>query len=161
MFTIRTWSRRVGVAAAEQCTFDEERLHTDRYIQRLDVTAHTHTHREKYIYKCMYISEMPHWGRNVAALYIHTHTNKYTYFHHLEDAFKGGWWVGQPAELEQGGHAREGGGGEGGLCSAFTLKALSFQPVFPHKYVCVYPKAWNYWFSFLFNLKLTSSDATL
>lgn len=36
---------------------------------------------------------------------------------------------------------RAGGGREGGLCSAFTLKALSFQPVFPHKYVCVYPKA--------------------
>lgn len=36
--------------------------------------THTYAQREKYIYKCMYISEMPHWGRNVAALYIHTHT---------------------------------------------------------------------------------------
>lgn len=68
-----------GGSGGRAMHFRRERLHTDRYIQRLDVTAHTHTHREKYIYKCMYIGEMPHWGRNVAALYIHTHTYIYIF----------------------------------------------------------------------------------
>lgn len=82
----------MGVAAAEQCTFDDERLHTDRYIQRLDVTAHTHTRTERKIHIQMYV-----YRRNAAlgeecsgTLCTHTHTHTYTYFHHLEDAFKGG-----------------------------------------------------------------------
>lgn len=86
----------------------------------------------------MYIGEMPHWGRNVAALYIHTHTYIYI-FSSLGRCFQRrlmGW-----AASGVGAGGQAGGGCEGGLCSAFTLKALSFQPVFPHKYVCVYPKA--------------------
>lgn len=111
--------------------FRRERLHTDRYIQRLDVTAHTH--REKYIYKCMYISEMPHWGRNVAALYIYTQIHVHIFIT-WKMLSKGADGLGSKRSWSRG---QVGGGGEGGLCSAFTLKALSFQPVFPQICVCI------------------------
>lgn len=83
-----------------------------------------------------------HWGRNVTALYmyfVYTYVCIYKYFHHLKkDALKGAGmvlvWAALDAELELEQTARA---SEGGLCSAFTLKAchtLQFQPVF-HKNV--------------------------
>lgn len=67
----------MGVAAAEQCTFDEERLHTDRYIQRLDVTAHTRTERKIHIQMYVYRRNAALGEECSGTLYTHTH--KYIY----------------------------------------------------------------------------------
>lgn len=137
MFTIRTWSREGGGRGGRAMHFRRERLHTDRYIQRLDVTAHTH--RGKYIYKCMYISEMPHWGRNVAPLYIYTqiHIHIFITWKMLSKGADGlgskrSWSRGQPGR--QGAAARV-------VCVPLSHLKHSVFNQFSHKYVCVYPKA--------------------
>lgn len=130
--------------------FQRERLHTDRYIQRLDVTAHTRTHN--YIYKCMYISEMPHSGARLGEecsgtlcayiwiyIYIHLYVCLCVHFHHLEDAFKGADGLGRIWSWSRQATARV-------VCVPLShlkhaSQSNSVFNQFSHKNVCVYPKA--------------------
>lgn len=118
----------------------------------------THTHAQWKIHIQMYV-----YRRNAAlgeecSGTLYTHTHKYIYiFSSLGRCFQRrlmGWAASGVGAGGQGAAARV-------VCVPLShLKHWVFNQ-FSHKYVCVYPKAWNYWFSFLFNLKLTSSDATL
>lgn len=81
------------------------------------------------------------------------------HFHHLEDAFKGADGLGRNWSWSRQATARV-------VCVPLShlkhaSQSNSVFNQFSHKNVCVYPKAWNYWFSSL-NLiwnKLATADA--